>query len=370
MYTSQLNNGLYTIRLSIYDDDGRVGRDWFIVSIANASSVFNNNSETWYWSIQAAVDDAEEGDTIYISSREYYENVRIKKSLSLIGENKYTTIIDGCNIRDVVEILRPACNVNISGFTIRNGYMAGVLIYESSNNNVYNNIIANNTNGISVEESSNNVFFWNTIIDNTKGIYIDHVSDNNLIYHNNFINNTENAQALRYGTNKWDEGYPSGGNYWDDYIENGGYDSDGDGIGEIPYLIPGNYNKDLYPHMNHDGWINNGDNLPPQIPTIFSDSSGWIMADKNYTFTARSTDPDGIFVYYMWDFGDGTVSDWMGPYVSGSIAGASHAWTQVGIYQIRVKAKDIHGAESESWSDPIEVMVLHFTATRIDGGHP
>jgi len=46
--------------------------------------------------------------------------------------------------------------------------------------------------------------------------------------------------------NIWDDGYPSGGNYWSDYA---GVDADGDGIGDTPYIIDDN-NIDHYPLMD------------------------------------------------------------------------------------------------------------------------
>lgn len=71
-----------------------------------------------YSRIQDAIDNASDGDIIFVYSGVYYEHVKIKKSIKLIGENKNETIIDAYNHGTCVEIRRK--NVLISNFTIRN----------------------------------------------------------------------------------------------------------------------------------------------------------------------------------------------------------------------------------------------------------
>jgi hypothetical protein len=58
----------------------------------------------------------------------------------------------------------------------------------------------------------------------------------------------------------------------------------------------------------------------------------------------------------MWDWGDGTISEWVGPFGSGLTATAQHSWTEKGTYSVRVKAKDIQGDES-NWSEPLSVTM-------------
>ncbi len=75
-----------------------------------------------------------------------------------------------------------------------------------------------------------------------------------------------------------------------------------------------------------------------------------------HTYTASTTDPDGDDVFYLFDWGDGEFSGWIGPFDSGDTASASHSWKSEGDYEIRVKAKDDHGVQSE-WSDPLPVTM-------------
>jgi hypothetical protein len=97
------------------------------------------------------------------------------------------------------------------------------------------------------------------------------------------------------------------------------------------------------------------ESLPPEKPGIpDGNSSGGVNVE--YTYTASTTDPNGDKLYYLFDWGDGNFSGWTGPYNSGEIAEMSHKWTEEGNYEIKVKAKDDHGVQSE-WSDPLSVSM-------------
>ena len=78
---------------------------------------------------------------------------------------------------------------------------------------------------------------------------------------------------------------------------------------------------------------------------------------QEYTYTSSTTDPDGDSLYYLFDWGDGTYSEWVGSYASGEIAEASHIWTEEGSYEIKVIAKDDGGVFGE-WSDPLPVNIF------------
>jgi parallel beta-helix repeat protein len=115
------------------------------------------------------------------------------------------------------------------------------------------NTITGNTYGVWLDASSRNTLSGNTITGNSAaGIYF-YSSSDNTFYHNNFINNS--YQVWSDGSpNTWDNGYPSGGNYWSGYTgvdeKSGPYQNltGSDGIGDAPYFIDAN-NTDYYPLM-------------------------------------------------------------------------------------------------------------------------
>mgnify|MGYP001130458276 CR=1 FL=1 len=312
-------------------------------------SVHNMNTGLGYATIQEAINANEtlNGHTIFVEAGTYYENRReieipvlggkgriiVNKTVSIVGENMDNTIIDGNGATYTIVIM--ASGVNIRGFSIENACYAGICLYyyiknvtiggnrlrnnyrgvlltgdsghnaiigneitdnmasgidlSRSNHNIIcnNKIKDNHASGIYVGLSSHNVIRANDIVNSTFGIALEEASLNTF-YHNNFINN-EKIQVPGYNT--WDNGYPSGGNYWSDYVgvdvENGpGQDLPGsDGIGDMSCVIGPN-NVDHYPLMNPYRAP------PPQtyVLTITTTVGGTTdPAPGTYSYTANST---------------------------------------------------------------------------------
>jgi len=226
---------------------------------------------------------------------------------------------------------------NIVDNTIINNEKFGISEDNECHSNIFlRNIFEhNNEVGLRLGGSSNNTISKNVFRNNSGNGLLLIESSNNVIYYNNFINNTENAED--FGENIWDDAVGKG-NYWDNYTGN---DSDGDGIGDIPYEIPGGNNQDNYPLM--EPWT--FENLPPNIPTITGPTNGRIGIEYNFTFT--TTDPDGDEIYLWIDWGDDTFEEWIGPYSSGEEVIVAHTWSEQGIYIVKAKAKDVFDAESD-----------------------
>lgn len=258
-----------------------------------------------YPTIQQAVDAAQAGDTILVRNGVYREQqLTIQKSLTLIAESN-ATVIDGEGSW-VNVYFQSASNAILQGFSITNGY--GIQLHRSSNVEVCDNTISGNGQGIILLESSQNSLrrnvvtnngpisillsnsSQNKVVENTvmfnrgDGVWLENstsniISDNiilrnglnvsggfhsygirlsyssgNEVYHNDIVENHEQANGWMSTNNAWDNGYPSGGNYWSDYT---GEDANNDGIGDIAYIIDAN-NIDRYPLMTPTRYI-----LPP-----------------------------------------------------------------------------------------------------------
>ncbi len=240
------------------------------------------NGEENYSSIQEAVNNAQSGDTIIVSPGVYWENVNVGKQLSIISSSEQsgdminrTYVIGATPTNDVFSV--SSDNVTISGFHVIGGpgmdtyeagiYLdgvqncslhnntmilnnAGINLNNSKRNFLYNNFIGlgfigiiltgsnenrlsdnevmTNSQGILLDKSANNILTNNSLYMNKFGIYLN-TSSGNAIYQNKFSNF---QNALDEGTNTWNSS--SAGNLWDDYKGN---DTDGNGIGDTPYVV-------------------------------------------------------------------------------------------------------------------------------------
>ena len=163
-------------------------------------------------------------------------------------------------------------NNSISGNTASYNSWAGILLQNSDENNISTNVMHYNArHGIFLEGSGNNTIIQNTITYNgfrmrdyyPAGICFSNSRDNS-IHHNNFIDNLVQVSDIPgeaiTSVNIWDNGYPSGGNYWSDYNGTDFYsgpfqnETDSDGIGDSPYIIDEN-NTDRYPLIHSYGFV-------------------------------------------------------------------------------------------------------------------
>jgi parallel beta-helix repeat protein len=230
-------------------------------------------------SIQEAINNATDGDIIVIQDGIHVEQsypIFVNKTVTLIGQDVRQTVIDG-NGSKVGIFLANATNARFLNLTIQNttndwfasgitisntakveisecmitSCGSGILFSNAVNNSIIRNNIYNNKGyGIYIHAySSLNNLIGNNITNNPTGIFTDLNCQNNLVYYNNFVNNS--FQQSGFGSNYWNGAYPVGGNYWSDHtnidLMNGIYQniSGSDGIADSGY--PALQELDGYP---------------------------------------------------------------------------------------------------------------------------
>lgn len=304
--TEQLTDGLYTLRLTVFGG-GLTGTDRWIVTV-------NKHAASIYVRADGTVDPPtaflkRNGDTYALSSSLICDGDGIiiqKDSITLTGAG-YTIIGSGSgkgvslvgrhnvtvrNVSVASELygihLEDSYNNSILDCATENGKF-GIFLLGSANNSLASNNVTGNYFGISLLSfSNNNTITQNQVTRNTgsyaTGVYL-YVSSNNSFFHNVFSGNTIQRSSQVYdaawdcsdpgltapSVNSWDNGYPSGGNYWSDYngsdVYRGAYQNEtgSDSIGDQPYVIDSNEtlalnNVDRYPLMTtfiHDISIQN-----------------------------------------------------------------------------------------------------------------
>ena len=167
-----------------------------------------------YSTIQGAVNAANAGDTIFVRNGTYSEAVIVDKTVSIVGENKEATVVDGLQASIVINVA--ADYVNITGLKIINGVEKGIslgnsigatitgnIVVDSQNgidlehsnqNTISNNILSNNFESIMLRDSSENVFLNNVLEDSIGGFWMSESNDN--YFGNNKIRGTTGFSAL------------------------------------------------------------------------------------------------------------------------------------------------------------------------------
>jgi nitrous oxidase accessory protein len=136
-----------------------------------------------YSTIQGAVNAANGGDTIFVRNGTYSEAVIVDKTVSIVGENKEATVVDGLQASMVINVV--ADYVNITGFKIINGGENGINLANSRGATITGNNIVNSNFGINLEHSNQNTISNNILSDNFEGIMLKYSSGN--VFINNVL---------------------------------------------------------------------------------------------------------------------------------------------------------------------------------------
>ena len=262
----------------------------------------------------------EDGLFIDGDSLEYWNSHTIDASNSLNGNPIYYwknqtngTVLHGAQV-----ILANCSNIVVENQSSGDGFAALVLGF-SSNNILINNSYTNFEQGIHLYESNENELKNNTISNGIAGMRLES-SNSNEIYHNNFIDNIN--QASDDDVNSWDNDYPSGGNYWSDYIGNdsfGGFNQEAngsDGIGDTNYSeISNGLNVDRYPLMTKYSGYGLGaiDSAPPMSYLMGDISPYWrnyAHLNLNVNATDAISDVSNVSLWYRFSLDNTTWGNW------------------------------------------------------------
>lgn len=252
-------------------------------------------------------------------------------------------------------------NVTLVANAITSNHYGSVFILYSNNATIDRNEISfNGGPGIHLGYSTNVTVVDNKISENDAGVLLDsslHIR----LYHNNFIDNSDQAGDDEGVDNAWDADYPIGGNYWSDYAGQDecsgpaqGFCPDPDGIGDTPYVI-GSKSQDHYPLVGpYD--LNN---TPPTASFTASLSAANMTVALDASSTADFEDYTSR-LEVRWDWED----DWVWDTAWTQLKKAWHGYTEPGIYIVRLEVRDTGGLTDQTTKqivvrDTVSPEIIH-----------
>lgn len=292
-----------------------------------------------------------------VSTNEYGINLEESRNASVRGNVLSVKIGTGIYLMSDSASIMSGNNVSNMGY--------GIFLGDSNGTAISKNYVVSNQAGLYVFESSYIAVTNNTLMRNDWGIVLN-ASSPVSVYHNDFVSNTVQSFDNRIAFNHWDNGYPSGGNYWSDYNgvdQYSGFHQDQpgpDGIGDSGYYVSQAANDD-YPLMTRHGLAN-----PPVAAFSLSPTGGSTLtgftADASSSSDAETATGD-LEVRWDWE-GDGVWdTNW-------SIQkSAQHHYSTDGVRRIRLQVRDADGLmglatrevtirETDGWNNPLWWLIL------------
>jgi parallel beta-helix repeat protein len=237
---------------NLHDNNISMNQGFGMVLASSSTNLTDNNiTENNYGGIwfKGSINNIVSGNNITENSGDGIFSPN-SKNYTIVGNNISGNSAVGLHLQDSSD------NSVVGNYITHNGQ--GILLHSSSGNNILGNDIEDNVDGITLFfKSLDNSIEKNNVAANTEyGIQLSTYSDDNKVFHNKFIGNGIQGSVEGSAGNSWDDGHPSGGNYWGDYVgvdvKRGQHQNEtgSDGIGDAPYFIDANAsNTDHYPLM-------------------------------------------------------------------------------------------------------------------------
>ncbi len=217
-------------------------------------------------------------------SRTTFNSNSLGTSLFLSRNITFTQCVAGNN--PIGFYIEASTRISISGSDVSDNWAHGIVSWNSANLSFsLNRMHSNNVDGIRFVDTANATVTNNIFSENTRGVYLEN-SESIAFYHNRFRDHTRHARDNMGSENKWDDGYPSGGNFWSGYTGTDQFfgpsqnESGPDGIGDIPFVIDIN-SQDNYPLMSPLGSL-------PTAPQSLQ--ATWDDSYVNITWSPPSSD--------------------------------------------------------------------------------